>query len=47
MHLEKPQLHSTESLKERVTALEHYLFRLVGELEQILKILQEKEEKHG
>lgn len=44
MNLEKPQLNSNGDLKERVDALERYLYRLVWELETIL---QEREEDHG
>ncbi len=44
MTLEKPRLHGSGDLKERVDSLERYLYRLVYDLEGII---QELEEKHG
>ena len=44
MKLEKPQLHGTGDVKERLDTLERYLYRLVWDLEGII---QELEEKHG
>ena len=45
MKLEKPQLHSSGDLKERVETLERYLYRLVFDLEGIIGELEEKNGK--
>ncbi len=42
MKLEKPQLHGNGDLQERVGTLERYLYRLVWDLEGIIRELEEK-----